>query len=123
MTRTHTFKNLNLRRKAYHNLTPNLQENHFRYLKFYSNPPSLLARSHCHVIRTPFETQKVEVHIFDRAKLCCRFCFAVTKEDLHPRKLVFLLNLRLRPTQKPKIWSVFYGKMFYIRKICSVNAK
>ena len=32
------------------------------------------------------------------------------KKDLNPRKKVFLLNLRLWPTQKPKIWSFFYGK-------------
>ena len=32
------------------------------------------------------------------------------KKYLNPRKKVFLLNLRLWPAQKPKIWSFFYGK-------------
>ena len=35
-----------------------------------------------------------------------------TKEDLNPRKQVFFLNFRLYSAQKPKIWSIFYGKSF-----------
>ena len=34
------------------------------------------------------------------------------KEDLNRRKQVFLLNFRPWPSQKPKIWSIFYGKKF-----------
>ena len=34
------------------------------------------------------------------------------KEDLNSQKQVFLLNLRLWPAQKPKTWSIFYGKKF-----------
>ena len=34
------------------------------------------------------------------------------KEDLNLRKQVFFLNFRPWPAQKPKIWSIFYGKKF-----------
>ena len=54
---------------------------------------------------------KIEVHIFERANLSGFGTWKFTaKEDLNPQKQVFLLNLRLKPTQKPKIWSFLYGK-------------
>ena len=43
------FKNRNLRRKADPNFRGNFLKNHFRHLKFYSNPPGWLARSRCHM--------------------------------------------------------------------------
>ena len=65
------------------------------------------------VIWAPFERQKIEVHIFERANLSgfgtCKF---TAKEISNPRKQVFLLNLRLWPAQKPKMWSFFYRKRF-----------
>ena len=64
-----------------------------------------------------FERQKFEVHIFERANLSGFAIWEFTaKEDLNPQKQVFLLNLRLWPTQKSKIWSLFYGKSLH-RKI------
>ena len=61
----------------------------------------------------PLERQKVEVHIFERSNLLGLATWKfTTKEDLNPRKQVFLHNLRLRPAQKPKIWSILYGKKF-----------
>ena len=62
------------------------------------------------VIWTPFERRKIEVHIFDRANLSGFGTWNVTaKEDLNQRKQVFL-TFRPWPSQKPKIWFVFYGK-------------
>ena len=56
------------------------------------------------VIWAPFERQKIEVDIFERANLSGFGTWKFTgKEDLNPRKQVFLLNLRLWPVQKPKI--------------------
>ena len=57
------------------------------------------------VIWAPFERQKIEVHIFERANLSG---FGTWKDKR--RKQIFLLNFRPWPAQKPKIWSIFYGK-------------
>ena len=43
------FKNLNLRKKADRNFRGNFLKNHFRHLKLYSNSPSWLTRSRCHM--------------------------------------------------------------------------
>ena len=65
------------------------------------------------VIWAPFERQKIEVHIFERTNLSCFGTWKFTaKEDLNPRKQVFLLNSRLWLAHKPKIWSFFYRKKF-----------
>ena len=75
-------------------------------------------------IWAPFERQKIEVHIFERANLSGfgtrKF---TTKEDLNTQKQVYILNLRLWPAQKPKICFFFLWKKVYIRKFCSVKAK
>ena len=61
----------------------------------------------------PFERRKIEVHIFERANLSgFGMCNVTAKEDLNVRKQVFLPNFRSWPTQKRKIWSIFYGKWF-----------
>ena len=57
--------------------------------------------------------QKIEVHIFERASLSSFGMWTFTaKEDLNRRKQVFLHNFRPWPAQKPKIWSILYGKQF-----------
>ena len=65
-------------------------------------------RSRCHV---------VEVHIFDSANISG---FATreftTKENLNPPKQVFSLSLRHWQTQKPRIWSIAYGKIIIYEK-------
>ena len=105
VTKSHNFKNLNLTRKADRNFCGNLLKNDFRHLKFYSNTSSQESLF--------FERQKAEVHIFERANLSSFATWEFTaKEDVNPRKEVFLLNLRLLPCQKPKIWSIFYRKKF-----------
>ena len=63
------------------------------------------------VIWTPFEKRKIEVPIFERANLSGFGTWKFTaKEDLIRQKQVFILDFRPWPTQKPKIWSIFYGK-------------
>ena len=84
VTKSHIFKNLNLKAKADRKICSNSLENHFRQLKLYSNPPSCLARSRC------------QMNTFWK----------------NPQKLVFLLNLRLWPAPKRKICSIFYGERF-----------
>ena len=49
VTKSRIFKSLNLRKKADHNFRGTFLKNRFRHLKLYSNPPSWLARSHCHM--------------------------------------------------------------------------
>ena len=61
----------------------------------------------------PFERRKIEVHIFERVNLSGFGMWHVTaKEELNRRKQVFPVNFRPWPTQKPKIWFIFYGKWF-----------
>ena len=60
---------------------------------------------------SPFERQKIEVHIFERANLSCFGTWKFTaKENLNRQKQVFFLNFRPWPAQKPNIWSIFYGR-------------
>ena len=49
VTKSRIFKNLNLRKKADRNFRGTFLKNRFRHLKLYSNPPSWLARSRCHM--------------------------------------------------------------------------
>ena len=109
VTKSRIFKSLNLRKKADRNFRSTFLKNHFRQLKLYQIPqadwPGVV------VIWAPFERQKIEVHIFERANLSGFGTWKFTaKEDLNRRKQVFLLNFRPWPAQKPKIWSIFYGK-------------
>ena len=48
-SKSHIFKNLNLRKKADLNFRGTFLKNRFRHLKLYSNLPSWLARSRCHM--------------------------------------------------------------------------
>ena len=66
----------------------------------------------------PFERQKAEVHIFERANLLGSATWELTaKEDLNPQKQVFLINLRL------KNLVYFLWEKVYMRTFCSVKAK
>ena len=65
-------------------------------------------RSRCHM---------VEDHIFDRANISGFATREFTpKENLNTRKQVFSLSLRLWQAQKPRIWSIAYGKIFICEK-------
>ena len=65
------------------------------------------------VTGAPFERLKIEVHILEKANLSGFGTWKLTaKEDLNRRKQVFFLNFRPWPAQKPRIWSIFYGKKF-----------
>ena len=111
VTKSCIFKNLNLRKKADRNFCSTFLKIRFRHLKLYSNRPSWLARSCCH--SAPFERQKIEVHIFEGANLAGFGTWKFsTKRDLNRQKQVFIHNYRPWPAQKPKIWSIFYGKKF-----------
>ena len=64
-------------------------------------------------IWAPFERQKIEVHIFERANLSGFGTWKLSsKEDLNRRRQIFLLNFRPWPAQKPKMWSILYWKKF-----------
>ena len=64
-------------------------------------------------IWAPFERQKIEAHIIERTNLSGFGTWDFTaKEEINRRKQVFLLNFRPWSAQKPKIWSIFYGKKF-----------
>ena len=77
------FQKFNLRRKADRNFRGTFLKNFFRRLKLYSNPPSWLARSHCHMgifwktknwsslfwESQPFRFWYMEVHCQRRLKL------------------------------------------------------
>ena len=108
VTKSRFFKNLNLRRKADRNFRGNLQENLFRHLKLYSNPSKLIDQkwlSYGHLWKD--KRLKFTFHII--LQILWKF---TTKEDLNPQKQVWPLNLRLWLAQNPKVWSIFYGKIF-----------
>ena len=109
VTKSRIFKNFNLRRKVNRNFHNNLLKNHFRNIKLYSNPPSWVARSRH--MGTLWKTKGWSSHFWKGQPF--RFCQEITaKTDLNLQKQVFLLNLRLWSTKKPKIWFIFYGKKF-----------
>ena len=64
MTKSRIFKNLNLRKKADRNFRRTFLKNRFRHLKFYSNPPSWLARGRCHM-GTIWNTKDWSSHIWE----------------------------------------------------------
>ena len=112
VTESRIFKNLNFKKKADRNFRGNFLKNHFRHLKLYSNLPHA-DWPEVVAIQAPFERQKIEVHIVERANLSGFGTWKFTaKEDFNPQKQVFPFNLRLWPAHKPKIWSFFYGKKF-----------
>ena len=49
VSKSRIFKNLDLRKTADRNFRGTFLKNRFRHLKLYSNPPSWLARSRCHM--------------------------------------------------------------------------
>ena len=108
------FKNLRLSKKADRNFRRAFLKNRFRHPKLYSNPSSWLARSRCQM-GTFWKTKDWSSHFWESQPL--KFSGFVTwnftaKEDLNRRKQVFFLNFRPWPAQKPRIWSIFYGKKF-----------
>ena len=115
VTKSRIFKNLNLRKKADRNFRGTFLKNRFRHLKLYSNPPSWLARSRCHM-GTFWKTKDWSSHFWERQPF--RFWYV---EVHHQRKQVFLLKFRSWPAQKQKIWSILYGKKFLLRTFCCVN--
>ena len=64
VTKSRMFKNLNLRKKADRNFRRTLLKNRFRHLKLYSNPPSWLARSRCHM-GTFWKTKDWSSHLWE----------------------------------------------------------
>ena len=82
MTKSCIFKIFDLRKKANRNFRGNFLKNDFRHLKLFSNPPSWLARSRCHIgtfwktkdwsshfwKSQPFKFWYVEVHHQGRLK-------------------------------------------------------
>ena len=89
----------------------NFLKNHFRHLNYTQIPKAGLPE--IVVMWTSFEIQKIEVHIFERTNLSGFGTWKITaKEDLSPLRQVFLLNLRLCPVQKPKIWPFFHANKF-----------
>ena len=110
VSKSRIFKKLNVRKKADRNFRVDFLKNYFRHLKLHSNPPSWLARSRCHM-GTFWKTKDWSSHFWEGQPFRCTSKFSA-KGDLNWQKQVFLHNFRPWPTQKPKIWSIFYGKKF-----------
>ena len=101
-----------LRRKSNRNFRGNFLKKHFQAPKILLKSPKLIGQKSLSYERL-FERQKTEVYIFEMANLSGFATYEFnSKEDLNPRKQVLLLKLRLCPTQKPKLWSMFFGKKF-----------
>ena len=100
-----------LRRKVDCNFRGNLLKNHFMHLKFYLNPPNWLARSCCHM-SIFWKTKGWSSHFWEGQTFRFFYVGVHCQRKLKSPERIFLLNLRLWPTQKPKILSIFYGKKF-----------
>ena len=112
MTKSRIFKNLNLRRKADRNFRGNLLKNHFRHIKVYSNLPSWLARSCCHMSAF-WKTKGWSSHFWEGPIFqVLRHGNSPPSKTLKTKKQVFLHHWRFWPAQKPKIWSFFCRKKF-----------
>ena len=105
VTKTHSFKNLNLSKKPDHSFCGNCLKNYFRHLKLYSNPRSWLVRNRCHMDLHWKKKDWANLSGF------CTWKFTA-REDLNLWKQVFLLNLRHWPSQNLKIWSILYRRIF-----------
>ena len=108
-------KNFNSRRKADRNFSDNFLESHFSHLKLYSNAPSWLPRNRCQM-STLRKTKGWSSQFWQGQHLGFSAWDDTAKEDLNPQKQVVLLNLRLWPTLKLNIWSIFYRKMLLYEK-------
>ena len=107
VTKIRIFKNVNIRRKADHNICSNLLEKHFRQLKLYSNSQSWLVRSCYHI--GIFLEKNVAVHIFARVPFPGLTTRAlITRENVCTRKQVLVRNLRLYLATKSKNWVIYY---------------
>ena len=111
VTKSRIFKILNLTKKSDRNFRGTFLKNHFRHLKLYSNPPSWLARSRCHM-GTFWKTKDWSSHFWESQPFRFWYVEFTAKEDLNRRKQVFLLDFRPWLAQKPKIWSIFNGQKF-----------
>ena len=112
VTKGRIFKNLNLRRKTDRNFPGYFQKNHFRHLKFNSNSPSWLARNCCHMSAF-WKTKDWSSHFWEGQTF--RFCYVGVHRERRLKSTktsISTFNLRLWPAQKPKIWSILYGKKF-----------
>ena len=102
VTKSPIFKNLNLRKKADRNFRRTFLKNRFRHLKFYSNPPSWLARGRCHM-GIFCKTKDWSSHIWEGQPF--RFWYV---EFNRPRRLkstkagIFSLILDLGPPRNQK---------------------
>ena len=109
VTKSRIFKNRNSRKKVNHNFRGTFLKNLFRHLKLYSNTPSWLATCRCHM-GTFWKTKDWSSYFWEGQPFRFGTSKFSAKEDLNWQKQVFLHNFRPWPTQKPKIWSIFYGK-------------
>ena len=108
VTKSHIFKNINLRKKADRNFRRTFLKHRYRHLKFYWNPPSWLARCRCHM-DTLWKTKDWTSHFWEAQPFRIWYVEFHHQEDLNGQRQVFLLNFRPWPAQKPNNWSISYG--------------
>ena len=111
VTKSRIFKNLNTRKKVNCNFRGNFLKNHFRHLKLYSNPPSWLARSRCHM-STIWKKKDWSSHFCGSRPFRFWYVKVHLQRRLKSRKTGILLNLSLWFVHNPKIWSIFYERKF-----------
>ena len=117
VTNSRIFKNPNLRKK---NFRSTFLKSRFRQIKLYSNPPSWLARSRCHM-GTFWKTKDWSSHFWESQPFRFWYVEVHHQRKLKSTKQVFLLDFRPGPAQK--IWSIFYGEKFLLRRFCCVKAR
>ena len=122
VTKSCIFKNLSIRRTFDRNFRGNLLEYHFKDLKLYSNSPSWLARSACHM-STFWKTASWISHFWQDQHF--RFCCARVHDQkrLEFTKASISTYFKALACPETKILVYFLRENVYIRKICTVKAK
>ena len=122
VTKSRIFKNLNLRKKTDRNFRGTFLKNRFRHLKLYSNPPSWLARSRCHM-GTFWKTNDWSSHFWESQPFRLWYVEVQRQRRLKMTKTgisSYFLTLT-HPETKNLVY--FLWEKFYRRKFCSVKAR
>ena len=116
-TKSRIFENLNLRKQADRNFRGNFRKKkkHFRHLKLFSNTPSWLARSRCHM-GTFWKTKDCSLHFWESQPF--RFWYV----EVHCQRRLNSTRTGISSQLKKNLFYFLWGKV-YIKKFCRVKAR
>ena len=122
VTKSRIFKTLNLRKNVDRNFRGAFLKNSFRHLKLYSNRPSWLARSRCHM-GTFWKTKDSSSHFWESQTF--RFWYVEVQRQRRLKLTKTGISSKFYPLARPEIKNLVYflWEKVYIRKFCRVKAR